>query len=267
MAYVEPRRIKGFTLIELLTVIAVIIILASLLLPALSRAKAQARRASCLSNERQLGLTWALYSLDNQGRLANNGYVRANGDDRFPLWVQGYLNEFVAWADSTNTYLLLDPHLAQFAPYLRTLNIYRCAADQTTIERYNQRWTKTRIYSMNWFLGWVDTGQGVNPPSEGVAMTENAIREPSRRMGFIDVRPESIRWPFFAVRYPDGQFFMYPSTLHGARGNLVFADQHVETRQWKDPRTVEPGTVEWHSHAQRSDNNADIRWLFDHMAR
>ena len=65
----NSEAVKGFTLIELLVVIAIIAILAALLLPALSRAKASAKQANCISNARQISFAIHLYAADNGDTL------------------------------------------------------------------------------------------------------------------------------------------------------------------------------------------------------
>jgi len=263
------KAARGFTLIELLVVIAIIAILAAMLLPALSKAKAKGQEIACLNNLRQLQICWNMYVEDEQDRMPPNvcsNYVAARTiiNSTANSWLGGN-----AYMDTTTDFI---ENGALFT-YNKSVGIYKCPSDKSTV-RDRGEFPRTRSVSMCVYMN------GVTNPKDGDynrAWHRRAQIQhpgPSRAFVFIDEHENSIQQATYCLNSLEGNLFgtskwqwiSFPSTRHNNGCTITFADGHAEAWKWKESRTMEisalkPGPWQWNAwppHDSTGSNDRDL---------
>jgi prepilin-type N-terminal cleavage/methylation domain-containing protein/prepilin-type processing-associated H-X9-DG protein len=226
------REGRGFTLIELLVVIAIIAILAALLLPALSKAKAKGQGISCENNLRQLQYAWFIYADDHAGKLVYNN----SHDIREEVgWVMGWMQEP---SDAINPFGIRQGTLWD---YTRSLEIYHCPADKTTATSALRTLPRVRSVSMNgnmngnsWYTKIID------PLYFTYRKYSEILRPaPSQAFVFLDEHPDSIDDGYLLVFVDRHDLWgNMPATYHNGACGFSFADGHAEIKKWRDPDTL-----------------------------
>ncbi len=188
----------GFTLIELLVVIAIIVILAAMLLPVLNRGKMRAKQIQCVNNLREMGLAFNVFAHDHESRFPMQVATNAGGAMEYVQ--RGYLTQgefyFTCRIFQTiSNELVAAQHLV-------------CPGDTTRAE------TNTFANVNNRNLSYV---VGVNAQPGGSTMILAGDR---------NIAPDLV--PPVSIYHLYNTSLEWSSDLHRFKGNLLFADSHVE---------------------------------------
>jgi prepilin-type N-terminal cleavage/methylation domain-containing protein/prepilin-type processing-associated H-X9-DG protein len=187
---------RGFTLIEILVVIAIIAILAAILFPVFSRARAKARQATCASNLKQLATAMEMYVSDYDETLP--GAPNGNGGD-------GVYGGWVWYADfGTPVAGYFEVVRGALYPYTRNAQIYICPEDSSR---------SGCSYEMNGYLRW-GAAASIPKPSETLLLIPEDDHGTAND-GYFDV--------------PAGD---WPNRRHNNGVNAAFADSHVKWNPW-----------------------------------
>jgi len=276
---------KGaFTLIELLVVIAIIALLASMLLPVLSKSKQKAQGVQCMNNHRQLCLAWRMYADDN-----NELMVYASDAPGYPNDLE--LREF-AWTwtkmdfNPDNAYnwdINADITQRPLWPYCgKNASLYKCPSDHSAVTTSTgEEKPRIRTMSMNLYMGGFDGTDGNWWWASGyrIYTKMSDINPPSKLFVFLDMREDSVNWGNFMIDMdgysptdPEKYTFDgdYPGMYHHNASGFSFADGHSELHRWTDPRTMPPlvrGANPLFNVMAPSPGNPDIAWLQEASTR
>lgn len=242
----QAEKHFGFTLIELLVVIAIIAILAGMLLPALSNAKAKSQGMACLNNLKQLTLCWTLYTDDNDGKLPPNRVTGAMGEAASSdSWITGNARTDFTPANIQKGVLY---------KYNTSIGIYRCPSDRSTVVGF-PKIRRYRSYSMStgmnhespMFFRTITRSSHISDPPPVNASVFLDEDEYSIQNGAIGIQPLHtglpVHWNLVSMR-------------HGYGGTLTFADGHAEAWRWKD-KWIREGHEALKRRFQSDPSNAD----------
>lgn len=248
-----PNKKTAFTLIELLVVIAIIAILAALLLPALAKAKDEAKTIQCINNLRQLTIAFVMYSGDARDAIVNN-HGNGNTAAGIDAWVtEGTRLGVGSWNGSarnetsaqamSNAWAL---HYGTLYPYNTSVAIYRCPKE-TALDGSSPGVARDRSYAMSTGMNWVnDNGDTVPTNGSFYKFASIANPGPSLASVFIDTSDNSIdnnEFPCYNSGSGIYTYYKLPTSRHNNGGTLSFADGHAEHWKWFSTYVIQDNAI------------------------
>jgi prepilin-type N-terminal cleavage/methylation domain-containing protein/prepilin-type processing-associated H-X9-DG protein len=267
--------LRAFTLIELLVVIAIIAILASLLLPALTRAKVKAQAIECMSNQKQICLAWKLYVDDNRGKFPPNVDQQQQTLDS---WCDGQMTWGANWPDNIDWAMMMN---SLVGPYVSAqANVYKCPADRWYCQEPGGMMPRVRSMSMNAFIGMetsVLTAQKtVTGGVWGGAATgfmayesESDLNNPAPSMLWltVDEQADSINDGFFLFNIAHPNFGDGPADYHDGSCGFSFVDGHAEIHRWMARQYFPPvKKATWSNSNTEPGSGPDCQWMVQHTS-
>jgi prepilin-type N-terminal cleavage/methylation domain-containing protein/prepilin-type processing-associated H-X9-DG protein len=214
---------KGFTLIELLVVIAIIAILAAILFPVFARARENARRSSCQSNLKQIGLGLMQYKQDYDERWPSAGGCGSGSTADQALGC-------ASWPGFVSTPIM---------PYIKSQQLWACPSDSYNNMNIGVTYTAgdPRVHKVSYGYNYMGISNGLtptatNPPGAGNA--DSAIYSPAELVVALDT---ANRW--IDINFWDRDVNQYNKPTpnynytcrHLETANFLYADGHVKTNR------------------------------------